>query len=604
MSPALRYTLLWLVGSMVLMFAALGMVGGAYVDGHYIPANADAFYHARRVLDAVMTHAPVIQFDARIHAPEGSWLNWPWGFDTLLKCVTSAFGPYADENAANRILMNIPVAAAPIAVGLFLLLTRQLRLTLGQTLIGVIFFAALPMVTVLFAVGNIDHHFAELLWLLMTLCAMLWFFDARDTLKAGLALGAVLGSANAITNGLFILQLTVLLPFAWRWLRGEGLPGRRAVFAFAITLLAVTVLVCIPSQAWRRGFFEFYTLSWFHAYVALCSAGLVVLMRLLPFGKRNIAIVGGVAVIAALPLLGQVAFGSRFVSGDTEVVNGIIEAYSPYRVYQLFGWQDSTRFTSGLLWLAIPAWLLNVYWAFRARDVRLQVFAVASVLLLGLYQFQYRFGSIGVASLVITILLAARELSERWRERPLVPTLAALLLFVVAYVPCASVWTMNWSKGGDPAYSRIRAVFPPLEQACLERPGIALALVNDAHWITYHTRCSVIGDVFLLTDQHLQKRRETEALYRLTPAELLASRSDIRYVFVRHDVEVGAPLAPGQPEQPDVEDVRRNLSPLARDLLAPAPEIPAQFHLLASTKTPAGRVYSRVYEIVRSEPGS
>jgi hypothetical protein len=603
MSQTFRFTLLWILASFLLVSAALAMSGGAFVDGHYIPANADAFYHARRVLDAVMNQAPVIQFDPRIHAPEGSWLNWPWGFDTLLKGITSTFGPYADENAANRVLMHIPVFAAPIATGLFLLLTRQLRLGAGLSAIGVLFFAALPMNFVLFGVGNIDHHFAELLWTLLALCTLLWFIDAPG-IRAGITLGLVLGSANAITNGLFILQLVVVLPLSWRWLRGQSLPERRSVLAFGITLLAVTLLACMPSQPWQRGFFEFYTLSWFHAYVALCTAGIIVLMRLLPAGKRNFLVVGGVALVAMVPLVGQVTSGSQFVSGEAEVVSGIIEAYSPYRVYQLFGWEDSTRYTSWLMWLAPPAWLLNVYWAFRARDPRLQAFAVASVLLLGLYQFQYRFGSLGAASLVLTVLLAANALYDRWPARRTATILAALLVFIVSYVPSASAWTVNWSKGGDPAYARVRTVFPALQAACLERPGIALALVNDGHWITYHTRCAVIGDVFLMTRQHLDKRRETEALFRLTPAELLAKRHDVRYVFVRHGVDVAAPLAPGMPERPDLEQVRPGLAPLARDLLAPDPQIPPEFRLLGSARTPAGRAYARVYEIVRAKPGS
>ena len=60
-------------------------------------------------------------------------------------------------------------------------------------------------------------------------------------------------------------------------------------------------------------------------------------------------------------------------------------------------------------------------------------------------------------------------------------------------------------------------VFPELEEACRRKPGLVLAGVNDGHWITFHTKCSVIGDVFLLTDQHMRKRAETEALLRLAP---------------------------------------------------------------------------------------
>src|SRR4051812_7024548 len=118
MSTAFRYSLIWILGAALIVFAALGTLNAAYIDGHYLPSNADAFYHARRILDSVMSGAPVIQFDPRIHAPEGSWLTWPWGFDTLLARITAMFGPFPDENAANRILMNIPVLSAPIGIAL------------------------------------------------------------------------------------------------------------------------------------------------------------------------------------------------------------------------------------------------------------------------------------------------------------------------------------------------------------------------------------------------------------------------------------------------------------------------------------------------------
>jgi hypothetical protein len=604
MSPWFRYTLLWIAGSALLVFAALGMIGAAYVEGHYIPSNPDAFYHARRILDAVMQDTAVIQFDPRIHVPEGSWLTWPWGFDTLLARITSAFGPYENEYAASRVLMNIPVAAAPVAVAFLLVLTRQLRLTGAQAAIAVIAFALLPGVFTLFAVGNLDHHFAEMLWLLMTMCATLWFYDARTRLAPALVLAGVLGSAVAMQNGLFILQLIVLLPFGWRWLRGEELPEKRVVLVFAGALLAFTVAACVPSQPWRRGFFEFYTLSWFHAYIAFCTGGVMVLMSRLRNRGLPLALVLGAALLAALPIAGIAMFGTKFVSGDLESVGGVIEAYSPYRVYALYGHVQSTRYASWLMWLAMPAWLLNVYWAVRTRDTRLQVFAFASVLFLGLYQLQYRFGSVGAPFLLLTPLILAHQLADRWPARRWAPLLGAIALFVIAYIPTASAWSVIWARGGDPSYERVRRVFPEFERACQAAPGTALALVNDGHWITFHTKCSVIGDVFLLTPQHARKRVETDALFQLTPRALLEKRPDIRYVFVRHSVEVGAPRGPGLPEQPDLEEVRPYLLPLARDMLAPEPALPPQFRLIAQSSTPAGRAYARVYEIERDTPGA
>jgi hypothetical protein len=151
-------------------------------------------------------------------------------------------------------------------------------------------------------------------------------------------------------------------------------------------------------------------------------------------------------------------------------------------------------------------------------------------------------------------------------------------------------------------YDRVRPTFPALAQACERAPGIVLAPINDGHWVTYHTRCAVIGNVFLLTPQHAQKRRETEKLLGLTPSALLATRPDVRYVLANFQVDVGAPAGPGLPEQPDIENLRSSLGPLMSALLGPTADIPAEFHLLGDVKTPAGRAYTRLFEIVRPAP--
>ena len=91
-------------------------------------------------------------------------------------------------------------------------------------------------------------------------------------MELAITLGCVLGSSVAIHNGLFILQIPIAVTLALFWLRGIPLPHRLQVIAFGAALLATTLLVCIPSEPWQRGFFEFYTLSWFHFYIAACVA--------------------------------------------------------------------------------------------------------------------------------------------------------------------------------------------------------------------------------------------------------------------------------------------------------------------------------------------
>ena len=129
-------------------------------------------------------------------------------------------------------------------------------------------------------------------------------------------LGCVLGTALAIHNSLFILQVPVALTLALFWLQGAAFPDRPRILGFAGALLVATTLMCIPSEPWRRGFFEFYTLSWFHFYVAACVAVFSVLLSWMPRSGRNIAILGLAAGAALIPLFGALSFGSEFVSGE------------------------------------------------------------------------------------------------------------------------------------------------------------------------------------------------------------------------------------------------------------------------------------------------
>ena len=66
MTPAFRYTLLWLAGSTLALFAAMAMLGAGYSAGEFVPSNPDAFYHARRILDSLFSGSPVIQ--PRMHS--------------------------------------------------------------------------------------------------------------------------------------------------------------------------------------------------------------------------------------------------------------------------------------------------------------------------------------------------------------------------------------------------------------------------------------------------------------------------------------------------------------------------------------------------------
>jgi len=599
MSPAFRYTLLWLAGSTLAVLAALTLLTAGHADGEFLPSNADAFYHARRILDSLFSGAPVIQFDDRIHVPEGSWLTWPWGYDTLLTSITRLFGPYASEAEANRVLMNIPPAAVPIAVGLVVIIARQLALPFFLSLLFVMGFSALPLVYMQFAVGNIDHHFAELLWTLGTFSAGIWFFGAgRLSYGAGITLGCVLGSALAIHNGLFILQIPIAITLGLLWLRGIPLPHRFQVIAFGAALLTTTLLVCLPSEPWQRGFFEFYTLSWFHFYIAACVAAFSILLVMIERNTRNLVIVLLSAAAAVLPIIGTLSLAGDFVSGQLESISSITEAKSPYALYRLLGESMSTRFISWLLWLTGPMLLLNVWWIYRRKDPALQFVAIASAMGLALMQTQFRFCVFGEVPMLLTPVLATRFLSESRPELRRIALAACCALFAVAFYPTIANWQLRWSLGGSVAYSNSRSTFPVLKEICAQRPGIVLGDLDTGHWVRYHSQCSVIADVFLLTPQHAAKSLENARLLDMSPAQLLTAKPEVRYVFAHHSIalmrdEKGV-------ETPKLSELRLQMQQLERDLLGPEANIPPQFKRRWEVLTPAGQVFARLYEIERT----
>ncbi len=599
MTPAFRYTLLWIAGSIALVIAALSLLSGAYVDGHYVPSTPDAFYHARRILDSVVSGEPVAEFDALILQPEGSRILWPWGFDTVMATIVGWFGPFPDETAAAAVLVHLPVAAVPLAVAWLVLLWRQLQLSLPAAALATIGLVALPLVVFTFAVGNVDHHFAELLWALLALCTGMAFFRSTDGVLPAVLLGASLGTAVAVSNPLFILQVPVVAAFAWRWLRREPLPPRRAVFALAATLVATTLLVSIESDPWRRGLFEFYSLSWFHSYLAATTgAFLVVLATVRPRGATIAWITLG-AAIAAVPLLRSAGLGARYVSGDLNALRNITEVMSPYELYALFGPAQSTRTLSWLMWLALPALVANLYWAVRARESGRQFFAIAAVLFLILLQLQYRFAVFGVVPLLATLALALDAAAARWPARARWQIAVAALALVAALMPTRDVWRMRRPLGGDPFYADVYPGLMELRAACEQRPGTVLAAVNDGHWVRYHTRCGVIANMLLMTEQSARKRLEVETLLATDPERLRRDRPDVAYVLVHGELELFVPVRPDGSHGEGVLRWRSEIPALTRTLLGEEESIPPGYRVLWSSYLPDGQALARILEVER-----
>ena len=259
----------------------------------------------------------------------------------------------------------------------------------------------------------------------------------------------------------------------------------------------------------------------------------------------------------------------------------------------------STRFMSWLLWLTGPMLLLNIWWIYRRKDPALQFVAIASAMGLALMQTQFRFSVFGVVPMLLTPILAVRLLCESRPELRRIALASCCALFAVAFYPTIANWQARYTLGGNEAYANVRSTFPVLKQSCAQRPGIVLGDIDTGHWVRYHSQCSVIADVFLLTPQHAAKVLENARLLAMSPAELLTAKPEVRYVFAHHNValtrdEKGV-------ETPNLDELRLRMQQVERDLLGPEANIPPQFKRRWEVRTPEGQIYARLYEIERTQ---
>ncbi len=296
-----------ILGSALACVFALLAKNSVLVDGTYIPFGVDAFYHAPRILDAA-AGGSLRQFDPAIHAPEGSWVPWPWAFDWLLAVVVRIGTWLSPGTDPMQILVYVPVAWIVVNVSLLLGIFSALGLRAEFKALGVVGFALLPLVQRLHGIGVIDHHFMELTFvMLVTLLVLRWMAKPGSTALAA-ASGASLGLAQAFHHGLFILQLPLLTLLFILWLRGVLPPTRQVRFA-AAALFIGTALLILPSDAFRDGQFTMATFSSFHLYVAFCTSITLGFMSLRPFTLRTLMILTAAGLVLAIPI------GSRDIAG-------------------------------------------------------------------------------------------------------------------------------------------------------------------------------------------------------------------------------------------------------------------------------------------------
>lgn len=526
--------LTWIAGSALGMFFLLRMKSAAWVDGIYTPVGNDSFYHARRILDAAVGERGFYQFDNMIHVPEGSWLTWPWAYDYLMAKLVGFMLLFAPASEPMTLLAHLPLLFWAVTVALLVLIAREIRLHPGLTLVTVLAFAVFPRNQFTFGVGVLDHHSVEQVFCLLSVWLGLRFFRAPADGGKALALGAALGVAPAFHNGLFILQLPMLVSIFVLWLRGNA-PPQSSLMRLAGALIGCTLLVLLPSGPFLDFQFSYSTLSWFHLYAAFCAAVALIVLGRVGYSPRMLAVVVVLAAVLLAPLLSMIINAKNFLTGDLTLLSEIAEVQSPLGLMK-----DSLGIfitSSNYTWLILAAPVIAALFAWQAlREDEPQVLylAISAVFGLLLLLTQVRLHVFGSWALFLGGAWWIERLGRRRAVK--LSMIAGVTGFVVAlaYYPAIRYQLFKvYPPGLTNDYSTTRGLYPTLANACRAEPGTALAQSDDGHHVRYHSDCSVIANNFLLTRQHGEKILELQALLEMTPEQLLEAAPHVDYVFAR-----------------------------------------------------------------------
>lgn len=506
----------------------------AQLDGEFVPAANDSFYHAYRILDGIESDGQLKQFDNRIQVPDGSWVPWPWAYDYLMMQVgraAVALGLTIDPMAA---MVWVPPLWFVVNALLFFLISGQLGLTQVFRILSMFAYALMPLNQIGHSVGMFDHHFMEQTFVLANVfLGMRWLHNPQRKPRA-MALGVALGLATAFHNGLFMLQIPLLVAVFIGWLRGAVLP-RSSVWVFAGALILTTLVMLLPSAAFRQGLFEFALHSWFHAYVALGTAVAMAYMAWRAYsGKRLLGLLT-IALVMSLPIAADLLRGAEFLGTDFSILGDIGEARSPLEmITRQQGWIQTMSYYSWILILTPILLFWFVIRAVRADDSRDRFFAVSAVFGLALLLTQYRLHYHGLFAMLGGTFLALQMLTLRLKL-PAIGTLGLGILFLAASfkTPLDHRLFKIYPLGSDLSYAEARPLFLELSEQCKRDPGVVLASSDDGNFVLFHSDCSVVANNFIMRDSDARKIAAIERLFTSSPAAIRNDPLMIRYVLVR-----------------------------------------------------------------------
>lgn len=596
MTPAFKLALAWILATTLAVAAQLELIPAVLMPEGYVPFGNDAFYHARRILDAVAEPSAFYQFDPLIHFPDGSLLPWPWGYDYGMS-VLVRIGLILDPAAAPMaVLAYLPVAAVVLMTTLLFWIARLLRLGTAETLLLGCCAAIWPMTQSLYGVGQIDHHFAEHLFILAFVATSLNWMRSPGNTGAAVLAGLVLGAANAVHTGLFVLQAIWLAALGLGWLRQMPMP-RRQTIAHAVTLVLATLLVLLPSEPFHRLMWDFGYLSWLHLYVAVATAVIGVTLAVVRPGRQGYSLLAALCVLLAIPMSGELSGLLFFTLRDEVILQAVEEAKSTWQLWQQMGTGWILSVYSGMLLLVPLVWIGCVVAVSGSRDRVRAFFYTYALLALPIMLLQFRFYYYGSLALLLPAFLASAWVSQRWG--PIRARAALCIVMILAFAPSARyVFGVAQFPGGGAHYGIMYPLVGALRDACAAEPAVILAPSNEGHPLRFHASCPVIANNFLLTPQHFAAVRRVNDLLQLDASSLRATAPEVGYVLAIAGAAMQ--VTPAGIHFVDEPAARQAVPPLFAELLwADAATPPAGYLLLDEVFGPMEYPLARLWKVER-----
>jgi len=573
---SLIFVAICIVACAATYFFASYPIEASLINGEYHPWGYDSFYVATLVRETVEKYPTTIQFDDHLYPLDGpAPVTFTWAFTLLLASIVVLVQVFIPDLPTSAILAYIPPFWGAVNCLVFIALCRKAGLRSFTLALAAAGFALAPYTRDLHMIGNVDHHFMELFFILTIMFGFFNWIERPASTRRAVFAGTVLGLSVAFHFALFVMYLPIALFLLITWIIDRMELGVTAP-AFLSAVLVATLVAVLPSAYFPVREFEYFKLGWFHLYWAAIFCAAVFFLHRRRYSPLNLAILGGFLIIAAVPLAHNLLHGTSFLAAELPGFDQIEETRSLF-VYLFSGDYKLVKqvyeYYSGLVY-AVPFVLILL-----VRQVRLTprpelIYTLCAFLLGAVFMFlQLRFKYHASYVLLLPILLLFQQYAAEIRYSKVLVVVA----FVILYAGPVSKLAIAQSPGGEPGYRSLLPFLEVIARQCERHPGVLLAHPDEGHYLRYHTNCKIVSGNMLATPRDFEYRALAFKMLGMSVPDLVREYPWVDYIYVRLEVGRGDNFDP---------EYLRKLNRGAREELLLDNNIPAGTKSLGSAATP------------------